>query len=234
MMIEEKRRERIRAAHTRMESVLLSVALPAGMLAGLDTVGDCMKDDTLRSFLGHALLHEIMPCLGEHRDILDPVAMAVCKELEAPAVIQPLALLLQNAVRAWASQVLPIVKDFAERENELPPCLCMSLACLIMLFAGVRQEEDGRYALLKNGEPCFISEDEEILSSFSRLSCDMPPESLAYAAVSDRAIWEEDLRDIPGLEELIADQLRDLQLLGLLDALAKFWRRHEDNRRSGK
>ena len=106
-----------------------------------------------------------------------------------------------------------------------------SIACivlgLIMLFAGVRQEDDGRYAILKNGEKCFVSEDEDILSSFSRLSCDMPPESLSYAVLSDRAIWDEDLREISGLEDLVTEQLRDLQLLGLLNALAKAWKPHE-------
>jgi hypothetical protein len=142
-------------------------------------------------------------------------------------LISPLALLLPDAVRTWDSRALPILKNYVERDEHLPPCLCMSLACLIMLFAGARREEDGRYTVLKNGERCFVSEDEEILSSFSRLSCDMPPESLAYAALSDRAIWEEDLREIPGLEEMITEQLRDLQLLGLLDALAKAWKHHE-------
>ncbi len=227
MTIEEMRQERMKATRTRMEGSLLAMILPVGMLAGLDTVHACMKEDTLRAFLGHTLLHEIMPCLGEHRDVLDPVAMAVCREMETPSIVQPLALLLPNAVCAWESQVLPILKDYEERDGHLPPCLCMSLSCLIMLFAGVRQEDDGRYAILKNGEKCFVSEDEDILSSFSRLSCDMPPESLAYAALSDRAIWEEDLRYIPGLEDLITEQLRDLQLLGLLDALAKAWKPHE-------
>ena len=64
--------------------------------------------------------------------------------------------------------------------------------------------------------------------SFSRLSCDMPPESLAYAALSDRAIWEEDLREIPGLEDTIASQLRDLQLLGLMEAIKKTWKKYEE------
>ena len=128
---------------------------------------------------------------------------------------------MPNAVRAWRDQVLPVLKTFEERECELPPCLCMSLSLLIMLFSGARQDAAGRYTYLKNGETCCFNEDEEILFSFSRLSCDMPPESLAYAALSDRAIWDEDLRDIPGLEDKIASQLRDLQLLGLREALKK-------------
>ena len=82
--------------------------------------------------------------------------------------------------------------------------------------------------MLRNGESCFVSEDEELLFSFSRLSCDMPAESLAYAALSDRAIWEEDLRAIPGLEEKITEQLRDLQLLGLAEAVERAWKNYEE------
>ena len=66
--------------------------------------------------------------------------------------------------------------------------------------------------------PCAFC---QILFSFSRLSCDMSPEALAYAVLSDRAIWDRDLRDVPGLEDLVAAQLRDLQLLGLREALKK-------------
>ena len=55
----------------------------------------------------------------------------------------------------------------------------------------------------------------------------MPPESLAYAALSDRAIWEEDLRQIPGLEDTISAQLRDLQLLGLMEAIGNAWEKYE-------
>ena len=211
-----------------MQGCLLSLILPAGVMAGLDTVKDCMRDPVLRPFLGHALLKEIMPCMGLGKETLEPLAMEICGEMENPTVIQPLALLISNAVRAWRDQVLPVLKRYEEREYEMPPCLCMSLSLLIMLFSGARQDEKGRYTYLKNGETCYFSEDEEILFSFSRLSCDMPPESLAYAALSDRAIWEEDLRDVPGLEDRIAGQLRDLQLLGLMEAVEKAWKNYEE------
>ena len=215
-------------ARERMQGCLLSLILPAGVMAGLDTVKDCMRDPVLRPFLGHALLKEIMPCMGLGKETLDPLAVEICGEMENPTVIQPLALLMPNAVRAWRDQALPVLKRYEERECELPPCLCMSLSLLIMLFSGARQDGQGRYTYLKDGETCYFSEDEEILFSFSRLSCDMPPESLAYAALSDRAIWEEDLRDIPGLEDRIAAQLRDLQLLGLMEAVGNAWKNYEE------
>ncbi len=214
-------------ARERMTGCLLSVILPAGAMMGLETVKDCMRDGELRPFLGHTLLHEIMPSMGLGRETLDPLAMEICREMEFPSVAHPLALLMQSAVRAWRDQALPVLRAYQEREDALPPCLCLSLALLIMLFSGARQDEQGRYTYVKNGETCYFSEDEEILFSFSRLSCDMPPEALAYAALSDRAIWDQDLRDIPGLEDRIADQLRDLQLLGLLETMNKAWKSHE-------
>ena len=99
----------------------------------------------------------------------------------------------------------------------------MGLSALIMLYAGARRTEDGRYACLSDGEEVPLSDDGEALYSFSRLSCDMPPETLSYAVLSDRAIWEEDLREVPGLEERIGSQLRDIQLLGLRAALERAW-----------
>ena len=209
----------IASARMKMQGCLLSTILPAGVMAGLDTVKDCMRDDTLRAFLGHALLHEIMPSMGLGKEVLEPLAIQICEEMEQPSVAQPLALLLPNAVRAWADQSLPLLLSYQNREDAVPPCLCMGLSTLIMLFSGARQDGDGRFTFLKNGETCYFSEDEEILLSFSRLSCDMPPESLSYAVLSDRAIWEKDLRDVPGLEDRVASQLRDLQLLGLMEAL---------------
>ncbi|MBR1585560.1 MAG: hypothetical protein IJ662_08485 [Clostridia bacterium] len=217
-----------KAARQRMQGCLTYTILFSGLIAGLDTVRDCMKDPDIRPFLGHALLHEIMPNLGLNRDLLDPMAMAVCGEMEHPGVVQPLPLLLNHGVQAWKNQALPLLKRFQDREDAVPPCLCMGLSTLIMLFSGAKQEEDGRFTYLHHDEPCALIEEEDTLLSFSRLSCDMPPEMLAYAVLSDRALWEEDLRDVPGLEDRIADQLRDLQLIGLRASLSKAWQDEEE------
>ena len=207
----------------RMQGALLSTLAGPGALLGMKSVRACMKDGEMRVFLGHALLHEIMPSMGRSREALDPVAMAVCAEMESPAVEQPLALVLRSAVAGWEKQALPLIRAYEEREGKTPPCLCMGLSALIMLYAGARRTEDGRYACLSDGEEVPLSDDGEALYSFSRLSCDMPPETLSYAVLSDRAIWEEDLREVPGLEEKIGSQLRDIQLLGLRAALERAW-----------
>lgn len=220
--------ETLKAARQQMRGSLLSTILCPGLMAGLDTVRDCMKDEDIRPFLGHALLHEIMPNLGLNREELDPMAMAVCGEMEHPPAVLPLPPLLPHAVRAWQKQVLPLIRRYQDREDATPPCLCMGLSCLIMLFSGAKREEDGRYTCLRREEEtCTLTEEEDTLLAFSRLSCDMPPEMLSYAVLSDRSVWQEDLREIPGLEDCVADQLRDLQLLGLRASLEKAWKQEE-------
>ena len=89
-----------------------------------------------------------------------------------------------------------------------------------MLYAGARKNADSRYVLPADEKEIQLIENPKVLAAFSRMSCDMPPESLAYAALSDREVWGCDLREIDGLEERVASQLRDMQLLGAKAAMA--------------
>ena len=220
--------EMLAEVRKQMAAGLRYAVLYPGLLCGMETVRACMKDDSLRSFLGHALLHEIMPNLGLGREDLDPMAMAVCGEMEQPAVAEPLSLLLPGGLSGWKESVLPLLRRYQDREDNVPPCLSMSLSCLIVFYAGVRIDENGRFGYTFGEETRYLSGNEESLRSFARLSCDMAPEMLGYAALSDRDLWGEDLREIPELEEKIADQLRDLQLLGLRASLEKAWRQTVD------
>lgn len=202
-----------------MESVLRAVIAPPAVLAGLDTIGAAMKDEETRVFMGHALLHEIVPCQPAARKDAEMCAAALCETLEREKKDEPLR--EDAAVTKWKEHALPLLKCYESLEFELPPCLCFSFAALIMRFAGLRQENGEYRDAQGNAAP---GEPEEILRAFSALNCDMPPESLAYAVLADREIWGEDLRDIPGLEDKLTDQLRDLQLLGLGEAMEKCWR----------
>ena len=92
-----------------------------------------------------------------------------------------------------------------------------------MFYAGIRQNADGEYEGIRDGKPYPVRDDPQVLSAFAHLSCDMPPESLAYAVLSDQEMWGEDLREIPGLEDMVTDQLRDLQLIGLRAAMRRAW-----------
>ena len=185
---------------------------PLGVLFEKDTLADCMADPVIRPFFGWCLKEELMPRMDEEGRT--EAVIAACRFLEFRPASQPVNTLMDGMIDSFRLYILPLVSTGT-------PCLLVSLCALIMVFAGLRRTDEG-YALVgSDGEKVPLRSDEEALRSFARLSCDMDPESLAYAALSDTAVWGRDLREEEGLEEAAANVLRDMQLLGLAETLRR-------------
>lgn len=191
----------------RIMNGIKSAIAPIGYLCGCENISDCMQDTDVRTFLGHILLDELLPALpGTER----AYAACVCERLGNTHILQRNLTVSARSFKKWQVRLLPVFNG-----TDAPPkCLTLALAALIMLYAGVRK--NGNAWLGQRGEDTFpLRDDESVLRAFSRLSCDMAPESLAYAVLADTEVWGRDLRTIPGLEDALTEQLRNLQLLGL-------------------
>ena len=191
-----------------------------GGLTGLESVGAAMRDEELRKLLGNALIHEMAPCLPLGAEGLQ-YAARVCAYLENACGGEAWPAMGENLIARFSACVLPVLSAYEKRQAALPPCLCFGLSALIMLYAGVRKDDGGRYVLPGAAGDLPVWDREEALAAFSRMSCDMPPESLAYAILSDGEIWGCDLRALEGLEDRVAGQLRDMQLLGARGAMLR-------------
>jgi tagaturonate reductase len=203
----------LNGAHTAM--------VPAAFLSGLDTVLDCMRDAGVRAFISHALFNEIVPVVPLPREEVMAFAAAVCQRFENPFNRHMLLSIALNSVSKYAARVLPTLEEYTSARGEPPRCLTFGLAALIMMYAGARINSANEYEGVRDGKPFPVKDDGHVLLAFSRLSCDMPPEQLAYAVLADHQLWDRDLRVIPGLEELLASQVRDIQLLGIRAAMDK-------------
>ena len=190
-------------------------------LLGLEDVRQCMQDGEARDDLGHMLMKEVLPFVtlsGENNGEIQ--VAAACAAMESGAVPVPLLSRLNGLCERWEARFIPMMAQYAQtHDGTLPPCLTLSLAALVMLFAGVRREEDGRYSLLRGEDRVYPEEDEERLAAFSHLSCDMASEALADAALSDRVVWREDLREVAGLSDAVAGAILSLQLSGVRAAM---------------
>ena len=185
---------------------------PLGVLFELNTVADCMADPVLRPFFGRCLQKELMPRMEEEGR--DEAVIAACRYLSFRPTSLSVNDLMDGALESFRLYLLPLA-------GEDTPCLTVSLCALIMLLAGVRRGDEGFTLVGSDGSPVLLTRDREALESFSRLSCDMDADSLAYAALSDQRIWGRDLRAEEGLEDRCARCLRDIQLLGLQETLKR-------------
>ena len=186
----------------------------AGWLNGCDTLADCMNHQRLRRFVGEGFTEEILPALS----VIDKAAVEQCVIDSFERYVNPLN---RNRVLRAADHLLTrftrgplqVMRHIAEADFEPPRRLAFALAATIMLYAGARRApKTGLYEIARGKTMETIHDDPALLKVFSTLSHDMPPESLAYAALADRELWGGvDLRDIDGLEARVALDIAAMQ-----------------------
>lgn len=177
-----------------------------GALHGDRTLADCMRDKPLRELAGHAIYDEILPYAPIPREEAAEYVIRCCERWENPLIENRIPEAASGLLARFREGVLPIMKAYCEDRFEAPENLSLALAAMILMYAGARWE-DGAYRTELGGEAVVLHDDPEALLSFSRLSPDMPAESLAYACLADRALWGMDLRELDGLEMAVCRNL---------------------------
>ena len=178
-----------------------------GCLHGNETLAECMKDEPLRDLVGHALLDEMLPFAPFEREALIPYIITCYERYSNPMNDNLLWEAGRGLIHKFNTGILPALRAYADEHFEPPRYLTVALAATILLYADARLRDSG-YETVVGQTYVPMHENPEILAAFSRLASDMDPESLAYAVLSDRTLWAQDLRDIPGLEEALVANLQ--------------------------
>lgn len=178
-----------------------------GCLHGNDTLSDCMKDEPLRDLVGHALFDEVLPFAPFDRDEVIPYVIGCYERYSNPMNENLILECARGLIRKFNTGVLPAIRAYANEHFEPPKNLTVALAATIMLYADARLH-DGVYETVVEQAVMPLHESPRVLEPFTRLSSDMAPDSLAYAVLSDRDLWQgADLREIDGLLDLLTDNL---------------------------
>ena len=183
----------------------------AGWLRGHTTLADCMKDEALRDFVGRAYMQELIAPDDASRAKDAPFVIRAFERFENPLNDNALLRVAAPLLGRFRTSTLPLIDAWAKENFEPPRLLTFALSATIMLCAGARPNDQGRYEVLRGNERHMLTGDADALGVFSKLSHDMPPEALAYAALADRELWGRDLRDIDGLEQRVALDIANIQ-----------------------
>ncbi len=146
----------LNGAHTSM--------VPGAILAGLETVGECMKDEDVRAYLSACVKGEILPTIGETEESI-AFAAKVYDRFENPFIRHRLRSIALNSVSKFSVRVLPTMLEYREKHGEYPKALTMSLALLLSFYKN-DTPEDSEYAVnaLKNGTVAEILGNEDLWS----------------------------------------------------------------------
>ena len=122
----KKRKVRIlNGAHTSM--------VLAARMYGLETVGECMKDETVSAILRKSVFEEIIPTIGDNEDNRK-FGNAVFERFSNPFIKHQLLSIALNSVSKFRARVLPTILEYREQNGEYPKILSFSFAALIVFY----------------------------------------------------------------------------------------------------
>ena len=122
----KKRKVRIlNGAHTSM--------VLAARLYGLETVGECMKDEKVSSLLRKSVFEEIIPTIGDTEDNRK-FGEAVFERFSNPFIKHQLLSIALNSVSKFRARVLPTILEYKAKNGQYPKILSFSFAALIAFY----------------------------------------------------------------------------------------------------
>lgn len=161
----------------------------AGLLAGLETVGDCMNDSLMRAYLEQCVFHEILPVLGageDHKAFAD----AVMERFENPYIRHQLSSIVLNCVSKFAVRVLPTILEYRSQAGGYPKGLVFSLAALLVFY--------------RDGAP----------NDLPQVQTQM--QQPADTVLSNISLWGQDLTD---LAPLVQADMKRIETMGIREAI---------------
>ncbi len=126
--------ERYRTRKVRILNGAHTSMIPYAMLENIETVGDCMKDEKMSTFVKKCVYEEIIPTLDLPNEELVDYANNVFERFKNPFIKHLCASISLNSVSKFKVRVLPSILEFEKRYNKLPENLMLSFAKLIEFY----------------------------------------------------------------------------------------------------
>lgn len=187
--------------------------VPAAFLCGYDYVLDAMNDDMIQTFMQKTLYNEVIPTLSLPVDDLKAFAEAVTGRFKNPYIKHALLSICLNSVSKWRARCMPSLLGYVESKGELPEHLAFSLAALMALYHG-GQLKDGALECMREGKPYTLRDDAPVLTFFAENSA-KPAREMAWLFMSNEAFFGQDLTQVPGLLDYVANALEAILARGM-------------------
>lgn len=126
--------ERYRTRKVRILNGAHTSMIPYALLRGIETVGDCMKDEEMSKFVKSCVYDEIIPTLDLPYEELKSYADDVFERFENVFIRHFCASIALNSVSKFKVRVLPSILEYIKRRGEMPKNLIKSFAKLIAFY----------------------------------------------------------------------------------------------------
>ncbi|MDR0830545.1 MAG: tagaturonate reductase [Prevotellaceae bacterium] len=186
-----------------------TVLSPVGYLSGLDTVRQCVEDETVGKFVQKVMFSELLPTLDLPKNELEKYASDVLDRFRNPFVKHFVTSIMLNSFPKYKTRDLPSLKKYFEQNGVLPEGLTLGLAAIIAYYKGGKRGND----------EIVPNDDLAILNLLSTLWQNNDTQKIAESVLAAEFIWGENLNEITGLTNKISDYLKIILEKGMIQAV---------------
>lgn len=196
--------------------------VPVAFLYGLDTVGEMVDHPVLGQYTKEVIYKEIIPSIELDEKMLTEFAEAVLERFQNPYIKHYLISILLNSTSKFKTRALPSLLSLIDKNGRVPEKLSFSLACLIALYQGT---VEGLSMKCRREQGEFTLQDDLHVLEFMQMAwaeCDNPELgvlALVRKVLSETALWGQNLDDVNGLSEKVAENLSQILQVGIKAAL---------------
>lgn len=190
-----------------------TILSPITYLSGIDIVRDACKDEVIGKYIRKAMYEELMQTLNLPEDELKAFAASVLERFENPFVDHQVTSIMLNAFPKFTARDLPSVKEYLSRKGELPYGIVLGLAALIVYYKGGKRADGAE--IVPNDAPEIV----EYVKNAWTLS-DL--HAVAEKVLAADFVWEENLNNIPGLTDMVADMLKGIEEKGMYEMVKEY------------
>jgi len=195
-----------RLTKVRILNGIHSSMVSLGYMCGLRVVNEVMAHKALTQFLLDEAYKEIIPAMDLPEDELKAFAQSTFDRFRNPSIHHKLLSIALNSMTKVRTRILPTILAHYEKLGSLPPRAVLAMAAFLRFYKG---EWQGELVPLKDDESTIAWLDEQWKN------CDSV-DALVESILQNESLWERDLTQIDGLQEMISDYITRMDESGLL------------------
>ncbi len=174
------------------------------LLSGIETVRESIEEPVIGAFMRKMIYEEVLlPLKGDPTD-LKIFADRILERFYNPYIRHQWTSIALNSLSKWVTRDQPSLLDYYKKTHELPPCLTLSLAALLLFFRG-------HYKTLK-----FAPQDDEANLIFMKKAWDTyeanhSETELVNTILKDGSWWTVNLsNEVPPLANEVARLIKTI------------------------
>ena len=182
--------------------------VPIALQMGCETVMDAFNTPAIERFINDMVAEEVIPMIEEDQDELKRFAAGILERFYNPFIKHLLRSISLNSLSKWEARNYPTVRDNWFKAQRIAARECFTFAALMTLYSP------------KSG---FEPDDTKEFVEYIRANWDSADVGATISKiVKESGIFTVDFSEVPAFVPTVAGYVRDIEALGMKDALKKF------------